>query len=188
MANEQSIARRYALAMVDVAAEAGSVDVVAEQLVSFETVLQAHDGLLGTTLQSPVFTVEERRAVLDEVLPKLGLHALTQNLLRLLNDNGRLGILGAISETYRDLADERAGRVRVVVQSAEPLTEALESEVRQALEATTGKTVVIEAEVDPSLIGGLVARVGSTVYDSSLRTRLQNIKGALLAGASPAQA
>ncbi len=188
MANEQGVARRYAQAMVDVAAEAGVVDDVVEQLTSFEEVLQAHEGLLSSALQSPVFTVEERRAVLDEILPKLELGDLTQNLLRLLNDNGRLGILDAITRAYRDLADERAGRVRVVVRSAEPLTEALEAEVKKALEAATGKQVVIEAEVDASLIGGLVARVGSTVYDSSLRTRLQNIKGALLAGASPAQA
>lgn len=188
MASEQSIARRYAQAMVEVAAEAGVVDQVAEQLQGFEQVLVSHDGLLGSALQSPVFTIEERRAVLDDVLPKLELGELTQNLLRLLNDNGRLGILDAITSAYRELADERAGRVRVVVRSAEPLTEAMQGEVQKALEATTGKSVVIEAEVDPSLIGGLVARVGSTVYDSSLRTRLQNIKGALLAGASPAQA
>jgi len=187
MANEQ-IARRYAQAMVDVTAEAGVVDAVADELSGFDDVLAANDHQLGAALQSPVFTVEERRAVLDAVLPKLDLNPLTVNLLRLLNDNGRLGILGEIAAAYRDLADERAGRVRVVVKSAEPLTDAMAADVKQALEATTGKTVVIDAEVDPSLIGGLVARVGSIVYDSSLRTRLQNIKGALLAGAPVAQA
>ncbi|MEN0067346.1 MAG: ATP synthase F1 subunit delta [Myxococcota bacterium] len=188
MANEQSVARRYAQAMVEVAAEADLVDQVAEQLTGFEQVLKDHDGALGDALQSPVFTVDERRKVLDAVFPKLDLPTLTQNLIRLLNDNGRMGILGDITEAYRELADERAGRVRVQVTSAEPLTEALEADVKAALEASTGKTVVIESLVDPSLLGGLVARVGSIVYDSSLRTRLQNIKGALLAGAPVAQA
>lgn len=188
MASEQSIARRYADAMIDVAAEGDQIDLVAEQLASFAAVMSDNDGMLGNALQSAVFTVEERRGVLDAILPKLELHALTQNLLRLLNDNGRLGLLDDLVAAYRELADARAGRVRVEVRSAEALSADLETEVREALEATTGKTVVLETVVDPSLIAGLVARVGSTVYDSSLRTRLQNLRGALLAGTPEAQA
>ena len=80
---------------------------------------------------------------------------------------------------YDQLADKHNGRVRVSVTTAEALTPALESEIRAALEQTTGKTVLVDHTIDPSLIGGMIARVGGTVYDSSLRTRLASLKHAL---------
>jgi F-type H+-transporting ATPase subunit delta len=89
-------------------------------------------------------------------------------------------IVPAIALAYRDIADERAGRQRVTVQTAEPLSPQLQAEVRSALESTTGKTVILKTEVHPELIGGLVARVGDIVYDSSIRTRLEQMKLALL--------
>jgi len=185
---DHPVARRYAQAMIEIAAEANEVDRVEADLQSLAALLRADDSQLGQALGSPVFTSEERRAVLHEVLPKLGLHHLTNNLVLLLNDNRRFAIFGDIARAYSAHADARAGRARVVVQTAEPLTEALEAEVREALEAATGKTVVVTAEVRPELIGGMVAHVGGTVYDSSIRTRLAQIKDALLGSQLPAQA
>ncbi|MBX2803436.1 MAG: ATP synthase F1 subunit delta [Myxococcales bacterium] len=184
---DSTVARRYAQAMIEVASEADVVDQVGADLTTFSSLLDAEEGMLGDALRSPVFTVEERRGVLDEVLPKLDLHALTANLLRVANDKGRLSLVTQIAHAYGELADERAGRLRVVVQTAEPLSEAMEAEVASALEAQTGKKIVLQKEVDPDLIGGLIARVGGKVYDSSIRTRLEQIKGALLSG-TPAQA
>ena len=179
---ETTVSRRYAQALIELSAAADVVDRVGEELAGFAELLDAHDGLLGSTLRSPVFTVNERRAVLEGVLPKLDFHPLTVNITKLANDKGRISILGDIATAYTELADERAGRIRVQVETAEPLTKKLEGEVKKALEARTGKQVILQTSVEPRLIGGLVARVGGKVYDSSIRTRLEQIKGALLTG------
>ena len=183
--------RRYAQALISVADEVGAVDLVGDDLGRFVTSGEGDDRRMARVLESPVFTSEERGAILDQVLPKLGLHPLVANLIRLANDKRRMALLPGIAEAYRTLADERAGRQQVTVQTAEPLSPQLEAEVRAALESSTGKRVILKTEVHPELIGGLVARVGDTVYDSSIRTRLEQMKQALLnspIGPSPASA
>jgi len=174
------VARRYAQALIEVAEEAGAIDQIGADLNGFAQLLDAHEGMLGGALGSPVFTTEERSAVLDGILPKLPMHPLSSNLLRLLNDKRRFPALQDIVVAYGELADARAGRQAVTVTTAEPLTPQVEAEIRQALEASTGKQVRLTTKVDPSLLGGLIAKVGGTVYDSSLRTRLDQIKHALV--------
>jgi F-type H+-transporting ATPase subunit delta len=185
---DDAVSRRYAQAMIDAAGEANAVEAVGADLSRFLELMDADHELLGGALASPVFSQDERRAVLDAVLPRLGFHPLTNNLLRLVNDKRRFDRVHDIVEAFRGLADDRAGRARVTVQTAEPLTPQLEAEVRQALEAVTRKTVVLRTEVRPELIGGLVAKVGDVVYDSSIRTRLEQIKQALLDAPVTAQA
>lgn len=182
------VARRYASAMIEVAAEAGAIERVGSDLDRFVALLAAGEGALRDALCTPVFTVEERERVLQTLMPRLDLHPLTRNLLLLANQKRRLPLIDAIARAYRDRADERAGRARVQVTTADPLTPPLEAEIRAAMERLTGKQVVLELQVDPSLIGGLVARVGSKVYDSSIRTRLQNLKLSLLHAQVPGQA
>lgn len=178
--SEMNVARRYAEAMIEVAAEANRVDPIAHELYLVETLLGANDGQLNDVMASPVFTAEERGAVLDQVLPKVDVSAETANLARVMNRNNRLAVFTLMREHYNHLADERAGRVRAQVTTAEPLTPQFEVEVKAALEAATGKTVYIDHAIDPSLIGGMIAKVGGTVYDSSLRTRLQQLKRTLV--------
>lgn len=178
--SDVNVARRYADALIDVASEAGEIERIGADLRTFEAALDAHDGLLRGVMTSPVFTAEEREKVLLEILPKLGLHPLSNNLMRVLNTNKRFAVLYAIREQFDALADEKAGRVRVQVSTAEALSPQLETEIKAALEKTTGKTVLVDHRIDPSLIGGMVARVGGTVYDSSLRTRLQHLKHSLI--------
>jgi F-type H+-transporting ATPase subunit delta len=174
------VARRYAQALIDVAPKGKAVDTIAASLDKFVALAEANDRQLAEVLESPVFTVEERRAVLGQLLEKLDLHQLAANLIRLTNDKRRMALLPGIAEAYRALADQRAGRARVTVQTAEPLSTELEAEVRAALEGMTGKSVVLKTEVRPELIGGMVARIGDRVYDSSIRTRLESIKQNLL--------
>jgi F-type H+-transporting ATPase subunit delta len=175
------VARRYAQALVEVAAEANAVDPIANDLHRVVGLLDANEGQLRAALCSPVFTAEERSSVLAAVLPRLSLHPLAANLLRLINDNGRFAVMPDIAEAYLQLADERAGRQQVEVTTAEPMTPQVEAEVRAALQKATGKTVRLSTKVDPSLLGGLVAKVGGTVYDSSIRTRLEQLKHNLIA-------
>ena len=176
------VARRYAQALIDVAPDKKAVDQIAQSLDRFVAVSRegAEGHRLNDVLANPVFTLDERRAVLEKVLSRAELHPLAANLLRLANDKRRLAILPRIADAYRELADQRAGRLRVTVQTAEPLTPQLEAEVRAALETMTGTSVLLAAEVRPELIGGLVARVGDKVFDSSIRTRLELLKQQLL--------
>jgi F-type H+-transporting ATPase subunit delta len=186
--SEVSVARRYAVAMIEVAAAEKAVDQVGDDLRNFHDILQANDGQLQNTLCTPLFSADERTAVLQEILPKLGLHKLSVNFVKLVNAKGRLPAMGRIAEMYGDLADEMAGRVKVRVTTAEPMSAQIEAEVRAAMEASTGKSVLLNTDVDPELIGGMVARVGGKVYDSSVRTRLRSIKQTLLNAQSPGQA
>lgn len=178
--SEANVAARYADALIEVAAEAGKIDAIGADLATVQGLFEANEGQLMAFIASPVFTVEERAAVLDQVLPKVQIDPFVTNLLKLMNANRRLGIFAALRTQYDALADEKSGRARVKVTTADALTPALESEIKAALEASTGKTVIVEHTIDPSLIGGMIARVGGTVYDSSLRTRLSKLKHALI--------
>ncbi len=182
---EISVARRYAQAMIDVAAEADAVERIGDDLKRFVTLLDAHDGQLRAAMCTPVFTVEERSAVLDALLPRLDAHPLAASFLRLANDKRRLPIIDDIAATYASLANARAGRVSVTVSTAEPMSPQIELAVKDAMARVTGKEVLLDSSVDASLIGGMVARVGGKVYDSSIRTRLEGIKVALLRSQTP---
>ncbi|MBW1878415.1 MAG: ATP synthase F1 subunit delta [Deltaproteobacteria bacterium] len=185
---DRSIARRYARAFFELAEEVDQVAQVGNELTSALDGLRSHDGELFAALSNPVFTLAERRDVLEQVVPRLNVGYLARNLLFVLLEKGRFRLLPEVVELYNGYADEKAGRARVLVETAEPLTPQLETEVIAALQQVTGKHVLIETRVDPSLIGGMIARVGGTVYDASVRTRLQNIKQRLLSAATPAEA
>jgi len=186
--SDVSVARRYAVAMIEVASNDNAIDQVGADLHGFNALLDAHDGKLRHTLCTPLFSADERTNVLEALLPKLGLHPLSLNFLKLVNGKGRLPAIGEIAVAYGDLADKRAGRVKVRVTTAEPMSPQIEAEVKAAMEKSTGKTVILATDVDPELIGGMVARVGGKVYDSSVRTRLESIKLTLLNAQNPGQA
>lgn len=173
---EGSIARRYAKALLEIGRDESLVDRFGDDLARFSRVAAENGNQLGAVMDNPVFTLPERRGVLDRVLPGLALHPHVINFLRLLLDKGRVGVLSDIVREYRAMADIEAGRVRAVVVTATELAPAMREAVVRALSHTTGKRVMIETRVDPSLLGGMVARVGSRVYDSSLRSRLERLQ------------
>lgn len=185
---ETSAARRYAEALIEVAEESSAIEAVLTDLQGFDQLLDSHEGILRSALCTPVFSREERTAVLGDLLPKLSLNKLTANFLHVLNHKGRLLIISDITRAYSRLADARAGRVAVRVTTADAMSDAIANEVRAALSKATGKEVVLEAEVDAALIGGMVVRVGGKVYDTSIRTRLQQVKRSLLEAQTPAAA
>ncbi len=176
-----NVARRYAEALIEVAAENDRVDLVGRDLHRLQELLHANDDQLFAVLASPVFTAEERERVLGAVLPSLDLADEVVNVALVMSKNQRLGLIDLMVEAYDHLADERAGRVRATILTAEPLSPQLESEIKAALEGATGKEVYVEHAIDPALIGGMVARVGGKVYDSSIRTRLDQLRRSLIA-------
>jgi len=187
---DRTVARRYAQAFLSLAADNGAVTRYGEDLDEVLAACRAADGLLLRVLGNPVFTGAERRAVIDAAIAGLGLDVdpMTVNLLRLMSDRGRFSVLPDVVVFFHEGADALAGRIRVGVTTAEPLSQELAAEIRQVLERSTGMEIVLDRSVDPSLIGGLVARVGGKVYDASLRTRLASLKETLIVGRIAAEA
>lgn len=175
-----SLARRYAKALIELGDEHTAVERIADDLHTFAAVLDLDDGALRSAMENPGFSIAERRGVLEQVLPKLGQHALVSNFIKLLLDKNRFTALSEITRAYDAMADERAGRVRATVSTAHELSPAMAAEVEAALAASTGKTVVVRFETDPSLIGGIVAKIGDLVIDASVRARLEQVRQKLL--------
>jgi F-type H+-transporting ATPase subunit delta len=170
-------ASRYAKALLDVLyppkAETGR-----EQLLQFTSLLsQQRDARL--LLENPTVSGERRKDLLKRIGDTLALDVPIRNFLALLIDRNRLDLLDEITSTYEALLDEKLGIVRARVTSALDLDSRQRDEVAARLQALTGKKVRMEVSVDPSLIGGLVAQVGSTIYDGSIRQQLQAFRNNL---------
>jgi F-type H+-transporting ATPase subunit delta len=173
---EGSLSRRYARALLELGQESGHADLFGTQLEAFVALLLANDGQLQQAMSNPGFTPDERRAVLDAALPRIELAPMMVNFLRLVLEKDRFAALPDIAREYRGIADALANRVRATVTTATPASPALQGEIARALSIATGKTVVVNATVDPQLLGGMVARVGGRVFDASLRTRLESLQ------------
>jgi F-type H+-transporting ATPase subunit delta len=174
-----SVARRYAKALFEIGVEAGSYEALGQELADLATLFQ--ESLeLRQTLVNPIFKPSEKRAILEKLLPRVTPNPIVQRFALLLLERGRIALLPALARAYRELSDAHAGRVRAVVVSATPLGAGDLERVRRSLEQRTKKKVMLEAEVDPNLIGGLVARVGDLVLDGSVRTQLTTLREKLL--------
>ncbi len=171
-----SIARRYARALIDVAAQAGKLDPFGEQVTSFARALSSSPEL-QEVMVSPSWGRPERRSVTEGVMKSLGtFDPEVENFLKLLVDRNRMIFLPDIARLYRDLADARQGRIRGRVTSAVALPRETAERLGKLLAQVTGQQVVLETQVDPSLIGGVSAQVGSVMYDGSLRTQLEEMR------------
>lgn len=173
-----SIARRYAKALFDLAAEANQVDAWAQSLVSLKKAVESSPEL-AALLTSPVYTREQRQGLAGELARALGLAEAPRHLVLLLAERNRLASLPAIADTFGRLADEKLGRIRARVTSAVPLTEAEAAALAARLAAASKGQVIVERAVDPALLGGVVAQVGSFVYDGSLRSQLEDLRRTL---------
>ncbi|HMV69794.1 MAG TPA: ATP synthase F1 subunit delta [Myxococcota bacterium] len=185
---DANAARRYARALVELAVESEAEEIVLGELQRLVANLAGDGRELRHVLCSPVFSAEERAAVLGVILPRLGVGRVTASFLRLLSDRGRFGVIDEVLRLYTAAMDERAGRVRVHVSTTEPLSPQMEHAIRVTFERATGKQVVLDASIDASLIGGMVARLGDRVFDASLRTRLDDLRRKLLTSTAAAEA
>jgi F-type H+-transporting ATPase subunit delta len=170
-----SIARRYARALFGLAVESDRVEAWATSLVSLKQVVDGSPDLQDV-LSNPVYSRDQRRAIVEKLAAALSLDPAPRNLLFLLGDRNRLSYLGAIVATFRELADEHLGRVRAKVTSAVALEEAAAQSIADKLSQATQAKVLLDRAVDPALLGGVVAQVGSLVYDGSVRTQLEDLR------------
>jgi len=173
-----SIARRYAKALFGLAVEKGRVEAWNEALFALGKAVETSPDLRDV-LSNPAYDRESRRAVVAKLAEAMKLDAEPANLLFLLGDRNRLESVTGIVAAFRELADLELGRLRAKVTSAVPLDDAAAAAIAEKLSASTKKQVIVERAVDPAIIGGVVAQVGSLVYDGSLRTQLEDLRRTL---------
>jgi F-type H+-transporting ATPase subunit delta len=173
-----SIARRYAKALFDLAVEQGKVDRWAENLAALKAAVAASPELRDV-LVNPIYAKDQRRAIGAKLAAALKLDPEPANLLYLLGDRNRLVYLAAIADVFGELADEKLGRLRAQVTSAVPLDQGSAQAIADKLARVTRAQVILNREVDPALLGGVVARVGAFTYDGSLRSQLEELRRTL---------
>lgn len=174
-------ARRYARALFSLARDAGRVDAVGVELDRLAAQFEEHPPL-HAALFRPLHPASERRGVLRAVCERLECGVEVRNFLLFLVDQRRLIDFDAIRGEYARLADEAAGRMRAEVVAASALQDAQADRLRRALSQHTGRDVELDVRIDPSLIGGAIAKVGDLVFDGSLRTQLSQLRDTLTRG------
>jgi F-type H+-transporting ATPase subunit delta len=174
----EGVAGRYAAALFDLAREAAKLAEVEADLVKFSRLLDESSDLTRL-VRSPVISADEQAKALSAILSRAGFNALTSNFLQLVAKNRRLFAVADMIKAFSALAAKSRGEVAAEVASAFALTDAQVAELKKSLKASVGKDVTLNARVDPALLGGLVVKVGSRMVDSSIRTKLQNLKVAL---------
>jgi F-type H+-transporting ATPase subunit delta len=166
-----SVSFRYAKALADLVAP-GQADAIAGQLKDFAGTLQ-ESGDLRNAIESPAVPPQAKRAVVTRLGDLLGTSDLVRRFLLVLIDHRRMAVLDDICEAFESVVDERMGIVRADVSSARELDETERAQLARSLVRLTGKKVHPRFRLEPSLIGGVVARIGSTVYDGSVKGQLQ---------------
>lgn len=172
------VAERYASSLFELALEEGVVESVSADLDRFQAMLDESDDL-KRFVASPVFSAEDRLNTIVALCDKAGISGFVANFLKVVAHNRRLFAVPGMIRAFRDIAARHRGEISAEITSAHALTPAQEDELKVALKGVTGKDVAIAVSVDPSILGGLIVKVGSRQIDTSLRTRLSTLKLAL---------
>lgn len=178
-----AIARRYAKALLLIGKEDGQTETYREELKAFTDLIN-RENQLGQAITNPLYDTAARKNVLTAVLEKLALSRVMNAFLLLLFDKGRVGFLASINDFYQKLSDELKGVARASLVSATELSSETIEKIRSSLSQKTGKDIVLECEQDPSLIGGIVTKIGDLVLDGSIKTQLLNMRESLKRGES----
>jgi F-type H+-transporting ATPase subunit delta len=174
----KALAQRYARALVDVAVEQKKFEEIRKELVAFvEMTRESAD--LRNMLVSPAVPREKKHAVIDALTKRLNSSKAFRNFLCVLVDNRRTGLLGQIREAFEAQLLERLGVTHAHVTTARELAVSEKSELSKALERLTGRRIEAEYKLDAAMIGGAVVRIGSTVYDGSVREQLNRLRASL---------
>lgn len=180
---QRAVARRYARALLDVAASAapGTARTLDDELAATARTLDGHSELRRTLL-SPALPTELRRRVLEALAESGSASPLLRRLLGLLAARGRLELMPTLSEEFTRARQQREGRVAAEAVTAVPLSTAQREALAEALQRTVGKTVELSARVDAAVLGGVQVTVDGRTYDGTVRTRLRGLRTRLAAG------
>lgn len=173
-----AIAKRYADALFDLALEQSEVDAVAADLRAVAVMAQNSDDL-RRLLRSPAFGAGDQKRAVEAVASQAALGGLTQNFLRLIAKNRRLFALEPMIDAFNARLAAHRGEVRAEATAAAALSDDHQRRLRGEIEAMIGKKVALDLRIDPEILGGLVVKVGSTMIDSSLRTKLARLKSVM---------
>lgn len=169
------MARRYAAALTDVVMKRGEAREVQEELSAWELMMR-HNADLLEVFRNPTIPYDQKRNVLNALITRVRVRPTTANFLQVLLRNQRLPDLSEINRQFAQELDYRSGVVVAQVTTARPVPSPVQDGLRERLSNLTGRRVRLQFNVDEDLIGGVMARVGSTVYDGSVRTQLQQIR------------
>ncbi len=178
-----SVSRRYAKALMLIGEEDGNADLYRAELDDIVGVFNSHVELEQAVV-NPLFDKNDRRNVLKSILDRSDFSYIMKSFLILLFDKGRIGFLREICEFYKKLADELQGVVHATLVSATELSADATEKIRQGFAIKTGKDIILDVEQDPSLIGGIVTKIGDLVLDGSVKTQLFNMRESLKRGES----
>jgi len=170
-----AVARRYAEALADVAINANKADEIDREVQIFSGLFTSN-AELREVFSSPIVKQKDKRAILDLLIERLKPGQVTANLLRTLLEHYRLHNIDTVYREFRRELDRREGVVQAEVVTASPLDHSQQEMLARELQSITGKKVNVAYKVDDSLIGGAVTRLGSVVYDGSIKTRLKAIQ------------
>jgi F-type H+-transporting ATPase subunit delta len=171
---QASLAGRYATALFGLARDEQQIDAVTRSLDTLEAAM-TESADFRTLVTSPLIGRAEAGKTIRALTPTLGVDPITAKFLGVLADNGRLGELKPVIKTVRKLAADNRGETSAEVTSAYPLNDDQVARLKTNLKARLGRDVTIDAKVDPSLLGGLVVRLGSQMIDASIKTKLNNL-------------
>jgi len=173
------IAKRYANALVQLAEKQNAVDKTKADLAAFTSAVDALPAL-QKLFASPVFTPENKTAVIQELAARLGMQPATKRFLEHLAETGRIRYVREMNEAFLEILAERTNRAMARLTTAAAISPADLAEIKKKLEALTGKQVDIDAKIDASLIGGAKAQIGSTVYDGTIKNQLNKMRNQLM--------
>lgn len=176
----RSAAHQYANALADVALQQGAAEPVLSQLKDFAAAY-AESAELRNSLASPAVTGKEKHDVVEKLSARLGANKIVRNVLFLVIDHHRTHMIPELAEAFETVIRERQGIAEAVVVSAAELSEAQKKNLTQSLEKKTGKKIEAKYSLDAKLLGGAVVRIGDTVYDGSVRHRLDEMRAQLTA-------
>ncbi len=171
----QTVARRYATALADVVMARGEAREVQEELSAWESMMAGNEDLLEV-FRNPTIPYEQKRNVLAALIARARVRPTTANFLHVLLRNQRLIDLSEINGRFARELDDRSGVVVAQVTTARPVPPQVQDGLQERLSNLTGRRVRLQFAVDEELIGGVTTRIGSTVYDGSVRTQLQEIR------------
>ncbi len=169
------IAKRYARALFEIAREENKIEAIYGELKSFSSLLEENANLMDF-LANPVFERSDKKTVIGEILQKTEVSVITSNFFKLLVDKRRIYTLPQIEMCYQQYMDEVLNKARVHIMTAFALSSEISEKMKKKLESYTGKNVEMIIDEDPSLLGGVVVRVGDILYDGSIKTQLTGIR------------
>jgi F-type H+-transporting ATPase subunit delta len=178
--SSQTVARRYASALADVIIGRGEEAQVQEELSAWQGMILENAPLLEA-FSNPTVAYEQKAAVLNELIARTKVRPGSANFLRVLLKNQRIDELPQINATLAQVLDQRSGVVGAEVLSARPVPDSTKASLEAKLGQMTGKKIRLSFDTDESLLGGIVTRIGSTIYDGSVRNQLRRL-GEELAG------